>query len=56
MRIFDEKFAKSLLTAFGEVLITPLNDGGAAAGDEILRPGILGAGLKKGLQTGSRRC
>jgi hypothetical protein len=37
------------LTASGEVLITPLNDGGAAAGDEILRPPVLVGPLKKGL-------
>jgi hypothetical protein len=49
VRFFVGKIAFPLLTAFGEALITPLNDGGAAAGDEILRPPVLAGPLKKGL-------
>lgn len=52
MRIFVEKFAFRVLTGWRPARINRSNDGGAAAGDEILRPPVLVGSLKKGLAKG----
>ena len=50
-----EEFARGELTVLGEVLINRINDGGTAAGDEILRPLVLRVALKKGLANGTEK-
>lgn len=52
VRFFVEKIAFPVLTASRGARINRSNDGGAAAGDEILRPPILRVALKKGLANG----